>query len=626
MTMFCKIPAARRLLFFLAGFLLVLKAASDPPVLNGDIWDYLYPWQALLDHGTPDVRNEDLAALYPVLQANGYEGLGPRTLDNLPEHTGLYPTPTGRYFACHFWLYPLAALPARLALSLVGGNQLAAFQVTNVLLFLAALYLVLFHGPAAASQRFALGGLTAVSPALWYLSWPSPEVFTWSLVLASLVFLGNRRYVAAAVLAGLAAMQNPPVFFLGLFIAVCAYRERRLGLTVRTLACAALALVPAAFYEYFYGVPSTIVTHGGTDSRLISWGRTLSFLTDLNQGMLPYVPFVLVLSGVALWRALRQRHVEGLGIIGVLSLMIVAAETTTNWNSGAIGMMRYAVWMLPVFAWLIAAVLPPGRRLAVAVAAAVAIQAMIAARPHGVENYLTPTSLAHFVLTKAPALYNPEPEVFVERQLHTEETLTPAMLPIPFVTNGWHVTKLLVDRDSLSRLSEKFKVQPVYLEAVQRTHADRVGLFYLNPPRGAVVLRPVPRPEEFRRTLRLTLQDVPAPCRVPQLTVAVRVFNGGSLPLLPRAGGTYTPLRLVFRVVDGADKYLAGGFGELADPLDPGATHTIPLTVPLPRIAGEFAFEVRPLLQNVAWGDVQIRIKLRVRSEESGYVAELMLP
>jgi hypothetical protein len=611
MTLRSAIWAARRPLFLLAGLLLVLQAASAPVALNGDIWDYLYPWQAFWDHATPDVRDADLAALYPVLQANGLEGLGPRTLDNLPEHAGIYPAPDGRYFACHFWLYSLAVLPARAVLCWSGGNQLAAFQVTNVLCFAAALYLVLFHGPAGRSRRFALAGLAGVSPAVWYWNWPSPEVFTWSLVLASLVFLGNRRYRTAAGCAACAAMQNPPVLFLALFVALLSCRERRPGLTLATTAAALLALVPPAFYYHHYGVPSTIVSHGGTDSRLITWNRTLSFLTDLNQGMLPYVPLVLVLAGVALGRALWQRRAAALGLVAVLGLMIAAAETTTNWNSGAIGLMRYAVWMLPVFAWLIATVLSPGPRLAVAAGVAVALHALVVARPHGVENYLTHTPLARFVLTRAPAWYNPDPEIFVERQLHTEEPLPATLLPLPFVTNGWHVTKLLADRNSLARLTENFNVQPSYLEEVQRRYADRVGLFYLHPPRGAVVLRPVPRPEQFCSTVQLSLAAAPPKCG-PQLTVPVRVFNGGTMTLQPRTSGTYTPLRLVFRLVNGAGKYLAGGFGELSGPLSPGASQTIVLALSAPRAPGEYVFEVRPLLENVAWGEVQIALRLRV--------------
>ena len=66
---------------------------------------------------------------------------------------------------------------------------------------------------------------------------------------------------------------------------------------------------------------------------------------------------------------------------------------TTNWNSGATGLMRYAVWMVPIFAWLIAEFLPPTRRLVEVVGLAVAFQAAILLRHRGRQDLSGPDLL-----------------------------------------------------------------------------------------------------------------------------------------------------------------------------------------------------------------------------------------
>jgi hypothetical protein len=617
MPIFARLLAARRTLFVLAAVLFVSQYVSRPAVMHGDIWDYLYPCQAFFDHSTPDIRNQDIARVDPILKANGRGDLGPYSVDNLPPFSGIFKTPRGHCYAYHFWLYPLFTQPAKLLLWCWGRNELSAFQVTNAFLFVCALYLALFHCRAPLSKRLTLAGLSAVSPVVWYLSWPSPEVFTWSFVLISLVFLTNEQYILASASAALAAMQNPPVLFLALYIVLLSGRHRRPGLVLATAAGAALALVPNLFYYHHFGVANPIVAWGGTDHRLISLQRTWSFLTDLNQGMLPYVPLVVLLSGVALYRSLRYLSWTDLGTFGVLGVMILAAETTTNWNSGASGMMRYAVWALPIFAWWIAECGLPARALARWAGVGVAIQAVIVLGPGSQQSYVHQTPLARLILSHAPALYDPEPEIFIERQMHNELVSASDCLPLPFVTNDWRVTKVLVDRNSLRQLPKKFIVDPKYLETVEEAYHDRPGLFYLNPPRGKVKLEPGPGPERFKAALRVALENVPCSLSSPQFQVGLRVENVSDLTFWPLASGRYTPLRLVYQQLSEAGLYQTGGYWDLLDTLLPGQTQTVPVVVTLPQRTGEYTLEVRPLLDNVAWGDVQVRLHVSVRAAGS---------
>src|SRR6185295_14648415 len=61
--------------------------------------------------------------------------------------------------------------------------------------------------------------------------------------------------------------------------------------------------------------------------------------------------------------------------------------------------------------------------------------------------------------------------------------------PLGFALPDGRVTKVLADECSLAWLPVRFRVAPAYLDSVRRERGARSGLFYLNPPAGAVSLR-----------------------------------------------------------------------------------------------------------------------------------------
>src|SRR5262249_16974843 len=155
----------------------------------------------------------------------------------------------------------------------------------------------LFRGTAPRRFRLLFAGLSAVTPVVWYLRWSTPEVFTWSLVVFALSLTSSRKYVWGAVCAALAATQNPPVLFMAGAVAVLSLRERKLTLTLATGAAVCLAFVPNGFYLVVFHCFNPINGMGGVSTRFISWERTWGFFTDLNHGLLPYVPVLLLLMG-----------------------------------------------------------------------------------------------------------------------------------------------------------------------------------------------------------------------------------------------------------------------------------------------------------------------------------------
>ena len=328
-----------------------------------------------------------------------------RGMDPPPEHPYAYvATPDGRWYGVHFWAYALSAVPAAEYLERTGGSKLLAPRVTNAAWFVLAIGMTLFGSSAPVGQRLALAGLAAVGPVVWYLTWPGAEVFSWALVLIGVVAYRDRRYGWAGLAAGLAATQNPPAAFLGAAAVLAAAWERDWRSAVAAAAGSAVSLVPFAFFQYHFGKPNLIAAEFATTDS-ITWVRTWGLATDLNQGLFPYAPLLVVGAAVGAVRLAFLRHVRGLLLVAAGVAMAVGVQVAHNWNSDCVGLQRYLVWMIPLAAGVAVEGLSGWRPGAFAVVAVVA-HAVILYGIHRTEaiqaGYLTHTAMAEWVLTSPP--------------------------------------------------------------------------------------------------------------------------------------------------------------------------------------------------------------------------------
>jgi hypothetical protein len=256
-----------------------------------------------------------------------------------------------------------------------------------------------------------------------------------------------------------------------------------------------VAFLPAAYYLHHFGQPS-LITRRHTDANLISVGRSLCLLFDLNVGLLPYVPVLLAAAASGAAAVVARRDVRGVLVVLALAGMFVGVQVQVNWNSDCAGMMRYLVWMLPPMAWLAVEGLGGRARLGVAVASAVVSGCVLAFDPPTPSNYMEHRPLARWVMAHWPAAYNPEFEIFVDRLGHQEDLPfeppagatpeTPVALPLAFGREDGEVTKLLVHRESASRLTQRFTIDPNYLPELLRVAGASEKPVYVHPPAGAV--------------------------------------------------------------------------------------------------------------------------------------------
>jgi hypothetical protein len=405
-------------------------AIRQRPTAHADSAEYLLTAESLFNHGTPNVHPADLLSFGRIAVRHPLEGDYGRPLSHYLS------APDRRLYGVHFWAYPTLVLPAKLLLRLGGGSEFKAFQVTNVLFALGALAHVLFFSGLSRRARRLLATLLVASPFLPFLLWPHPEVVTGALVTSSLVFRHDGRRVAAVLAMALASLQAAPLALAAaLFWAEGTRAARSLGGDARLRSVGRLSLalaptlLPALFALVAFGHPSPLVLAGAYDRRHVSVSRALELLVDPNLGLLPYVPLTLVLALVLALVRLARRQAESeerpsqAWLLAAIALVALASTGAANWNHGTVGPSRYGLWLLPFLFVLLAEGVEDAtgrfRRIVLPLAVLAALtQATIAFARGGVhapEDYTRHSLVARWVLERWPALYNPTPEIFIER-------------------------------------------------------------------------------------------------------------------------------------------------------------------------------------------------------------------
>lgn len=480
---------------------------------QGDGWEYLITTEALARQGSPEILESDIAAVSHAIEAWLHARHGPApagavraVIDAELAHRFVV-SDGGRHYAMHFWLYSLTAVPARVALAAAGWPVFNALVVTNALLAAIALGVVLFTGRGRPADRLALAATLGFTPVMWYVTFTGAEVFCWTFAVLALVALDRERYGLAAALAGVAAAQNPPLAFLALVPmgVAAARRDWRAGL--RALAGASIAGLPMAFYAWTIGALNPL-TRAHVDVGGISLARTAGLLLDLDFGLLPYVPVLVVLLPLAVVRTVRTREPRHLLLVAALAATTAVAETQTNWNSAGMGLHRYALWLLPMLTWLVVDGWSARGRLLIAGAVAVTSGAVLVADAPDETNWLAHRASAAWAMRVAPSWYHPEFEVFAERSAHAE---APPGWMIDGRRDGWtellpvahghasgEVTTLLVHAESASRLQERFRIDDAYLPTLQAVARTAITPVYVHPPPGAVWSRHDPIDGTYR--------------------------------------------------------------------------------------------------------------------------------
>lgn len=440
---FSQLTSLQRFSIVLLLVLLLLFAVKRTS-MRGDIDEYALMTVALSSHWSPDIRLDDVQKAQTLMpEHKAYLQL---TADGIAAgrevpKPGFFLGRDHKVYAIHFFAYSaLAVLPFKV-LQTVGMYPFESFLVVNLsFIFILGISLFQFFNSARKAALalviyFLCGGIN-------YLYWSGPETMSAAALCAAILFYARGRYFSACALIALASMQNPPIILALAFLPLCRLvisyqadlsfvvnvRKQFSVRMVLALGLGALGVVSTLGFNYWAFAVPNIIVKVATSPDLMSWQRFFSLFFDFNQGMivgqLGIWLAILLMLGIAFTDAKDKFKKVALLLVAILFSMALAvpALTTGNWNSGAVGLMRYAFWggmpLLFVFFYLVHDNRRAQRPLLLLTLSLQFLCTLSAFSYNEIEH----SPLARVLLRHAPHLYNPVPEIFAERTQHQDGT------------------------------------------------------------------------------------------------------------------------------------------------------------------------------------------------------------
>ena len=453
-----------------AVYALILTGATlrTGSIFSGEAASYTLTTVSLAHDGNAIVSEQDLAAARQWL---------PEWAEMYQEFGGSHYTTAQGTVPWYFPTYPAACLPLFWLLGLLGQPREYAFCLTNLICVLVVQAVVLSNRRLTLFQKASLCLLLEVHPAVFYISWPSAEVFQFALIALSAISWASEQRHRAALLIAVAGTTNPCILAIGLAMIgeylVGLWKQgqgappaRIRGMFARwkevlVYACCYLpGLVPFAYNYAICGAINLTASYDGewiplNDLTLLR--HFWAYFTDWNFGMLPYMPILLAVWAVLLVAAVIRRCGRylwmNLGFMGAL----LGVSLMANINHGMSGISRYLAWSTALMAVAVGTQAPKilhGLRARRILAAALACSAVytggVIVAYGGIgaprTDYLIITPIALKLVEHFPSLYQPLPVVLTMR------SNIEVGLPDGWVDDDGDLRKLYLDRSQAEQV------------------------------------------------------------------------------------------------------------------------------------------------------------------------------
>jgi len=407
----------------------------------GDIIEYYGVTESLLSHGGINLTQEDYQNLVNTFNEGYFSD--PRYFM------------AGRgaeRFSAHFIGYSVLAVPTRALLELIGSDPKKALGFTNLLIFSASLLFIMLKYLKNTAPKLILLLAAFTSPLIFFLTWPGPDLMVLSVLLISLFAFWKKDFITAVILAILASWHSQPLIVMaalyGLYWIVAEARSNiymnflketiRIITTGKTIAIVTaltiLAAIPYLYNLYFFSVlsPWSIFEDGWTKlngfgiQNMSPW-KLYEQLFDLNMGVFWYAPLLVVLATIVLWKLKFDRRIQFLTFGMILTAFAFQTNPAWHYGTAGFGPSRHAVFLIPFFIFLVVVgfqKIPKNMEMGLFGLSLLLFQwYSVSMNGYFVPDFtrvLYHNDYAKYVLNNYPELYNPTPEIFIDRSLHSD--------------------------------------------------------------------------------------------------------------------------------------------------------------------------------------------------------------
>ena len=459
------------------AILMTITSVVPTPVILGEIDDYSLPVASIMNEGDFSISAKDYEyyrKLFPewadyVIDDHVLTGM---TGENGGELTYYFPT------------YSIFCVPMTFIFHAFGYSAIRAFPMTNLLVLILALVIMFGCLDVSTAKRAFLVVALSLTPVCFYICWCTAETLLYSLMIVGLTCWYNRWYRRAALAISIAGTMNPVIMGVGIvMIAEYLYlffREKlrtgklldNIGQDIAQIigygACYIVGLIPFIYNFYFTGRFNLISGTGiaSTETLTDVFGRFRAYLLDLNLGILPYYPILMILALMLLILAILKRTWQYIEWIFTFLLLVVLYSIMPHINSGMYGIARYNLWASPVllfavFVLIDHSVIRNTRLMRVGDIAGILSAVITAAVVFGYglngskgKTYLEMMPIAAYVLDHAPGMYNPLYSTFASRTLHIDGCYN-YVTPIVYYDENNYARKILTSDKDMTDLLEK---------------------------------------------------------------------------------------------------------------------------------------------------------------------------
>lgn len=404
----------------------------------------------------------------------------------------------------HFWFYSLLATPIGIILEKFSIDIGYSFTILNIILLIITSYITYKEYNKVGLLSLLI--ILLCSPIIWFITKAHTEFFTVTFSIAGIIYFTKSRYLLASLFFAIISTQNPPFAIISLLlISYDMFNNRFKIFNIKFLSLSSIIIIIIALHPLYYFLRLGVVTPQflmGAANDSPTFHRMITWFIDPDLGLFFNWPLGLILLFVGLYYFLNMKNKKNykqyiysaLFYFLYVFLLSYAQSKTGNLNHGAtVNISRYALWYVALFfpllliltQWLIDAKLSVCKRniflLVIIFYASINIMTYF---PKKNETYVSQTLTSKIFYKNFTRIWEPEPEIFVERALNQEG-----------IPNHWAIfrdNKILINRIELEKISDKdeipnilnnileIKPNSVYEKAKKIKPSE--NFFYMNAP------------------------------------------------------------------------------------------------------------------------------------------------
>lgn len=411
---------------------------------GGDIVEYFGMTQSLINHGGVNLTDKDYNDLKKYLNPGYFVNT-----NEVKENGGFLYYMKGKdseRYPVHFLFYSLLCLPVRIILHLFHLNELLTLRIANLIILSGMVIIVFLKFIKTAGPRFLFLLLTYLSPIAFFIIWPGPDIFYISMLMLAIFLFYGKKYKESVILLAFASWHSQPLIVLALgalsyyFFStskiVDFFKKKNIhidpSVVIYSIILFLLIILPYLFNYFVFGVftPWTILKDGWTQLngfgiQNISMQKLFEQFFDPNVGLIWYAPVLFLVGCYYLFKSVKVNLQDGLVVI-IIFLTAMFYQTNPAWHYGTAGYgpTRHIIFIIPFLIFFIVRGLQ-NRTIEKLALLLIVVTQIFSLSINGYfspkfENSLVQSPYAQLILNHFPRLYNPTPEIFVDRTNHTD--------------------------------------------------------------------------------------------------------------------------------------------------------------------------------------------------------------